>query len=169
MIVFENLKYKNFISTGNNGVEIDFIKSPNTLIIGDNGAGKSTVLDALTFVLFSKPFRTVNRQQLLNSINGRECVIEIIFSIGNNKYKVIRGIKPNIFEIYLNGKMLNQDAKARDYQKYLEQNILKLNYKSFTQIVVLGNSSFVPFMQLSAKDRRIIIEDLLDILCFGKG
>ena len=100
MIVFENLKYKNFISTGNNGVEIDFIKSPNTLIIGDNGAGKSTVLDALTFVLFSKPFRTVNRQQLLNSINGRECVIEIIFSIGNNKYKVIRGIKPNIFEIY---------------------------------------------------------------------
>ena len=167
MIVFENLKYKNFISTGNNGVEIDFIKSPNTLIIGDNGAGKSTVLDALTFVLFSKPFRTVNRQQLLNSINGRECVIEIIFSIGNNKYKVIRGIKPNIFEIYLNGKMLNQDAKARDYQKYLEQNILKLNYKSFTQIVVLGNSSFVPFMQLSAKDRRIIIEDLLDIQIFS--
>ena len=167
MILFQKIKWKNFLSTGASFTEIDFTKSNNTLIIGNNGAGKSTILDALCFGLFGKPFRKINKPQLLNSINGKECVVEIHFNIGQKKYKVIRGIKPNVFEIYLNDVLLNQDAAAKDYQEILENNILKLNYKSFTQVVILGSASFVPFMQLSAADRRTIIEDLLDIQIFS--
>ena len=167
MIIFETVRWKNFISTGATFTEINLRKSTNTLIIGNNGAGKSTVLDALCFGLFGKPFRKINKPQLLNSINQQQCVVEIEFDIGKKSYKVVRGIKPNIFEIYQNGELLNQDAAARDYQEVLEKNILKLNYKSFTQVVILGSASFVPFMQLSAADRRLIIEDLLDIRIFS--
>jgi len=167
MIVFKKIRYKNFISTGNYFTEIDFLKSSNTLIVGSNGAGKSTMLDALCFSLFGKAFRSINKPQLINSINQKDCIIECEFSIGNKNYKVVRGIKPNIFEIYQDGDLLNQDAASRDYQEYLEKFILKLNYKSFTQIVILGSASFVPFMQLSANDRRSIIEDLLDIQIFS--
>jgi DNA repair exonuclease SbcCD ATPase subunit len=167
MILFQKIKWKNFLSTGAHYTEIDFTKSNNTLIIGHNGAGKSTILDALCFVLFGKPFRKINKPQLLNSVNGKEAVVELQFNIGQKKYKIIRGIKPNIFEIYLNDVLLNQDAAAKDYQEILENNILKLNYKSFTQVVILGSASFVPFMQLSANDRRAIIEDLLDIQIFS--
>jgi len=167
MIVFKKVRYKNFISTGNYFTEIDFQKSSNTLIVGSNGAGKSTMLDALCFALFGKAFRSINKPQLINSINQKDCIIECEFSIGNKNYKVVRGIKPNIFEIYQDGDLLNQDAASRDYQEYLEKFILKLNYKSFTQIVILGSASFVPFMQLSANDRRSIIEDLLDIQIFS--
>ena len=167
MIIFEKVRWKNFLSTGNFFTEINLTHSQNTLIIGTNGSGKSTILDALTFALFGKPFRKINKPQLPNSINGNECVVEIEFSIGKKKYKVIRGIKPNVFEIYQDDKLLNQDAASRDYQEVLEKNILKLNYKSFTQIVILGSASFTPFMQLSASDRRAIIEDLLDIQIFS--
>jgi len=167
MILFQKIKWKNFLSTGAHFTEIDFTKSNNTLIIGHNGAGKSTILDALCFGLFGKPFRKINKPQLLNSVNGKEAVVEVQFNIGQKKYKVIRGIKPNVFEIYLNDVLLNQDAAAKDYQEILENNILKLNYKSFTQVVILGSASFVPFMQLSASDRRAIIEDLLDIQIFS--
>jgi DNA repair exonuclease SbcCD ATPase subunit len=167
MITFEKCRYKNFLSTGNYFTEIAFTKSPNTLIIGQNGAGKSTILDALCFGLFGKPFRKINKPQLLNSINQKDCIVEVEFSIGTKKYKIIRGIKPNIFEIHCNGVMVNQDAKVKDYQEHLESLILKLNYKSFTQIVILGSASFVPFMQLSSADRRAIIEDLLDIQIFS--
>jgi len=167
MILFQKIKWKNFLSTGAHFTEIDFTKSNNTLIIGHNGAGKSTILDALCFGLFGKPFRKINKPQLLNSVNGKEAVVEVHFNIGQKKYKVIRGIKPNVFEIYLNDVLLNQDAAAKDYQEILENNILKLNYKSFTQVVILGSASFVPFMQLSASDRRAIIEDLLDIQIFS--
>lgn len=167
MIIFEKIRYKNILSTGNSFTEIQLNKSPNTLIIGQNGAGKSTILDALCFVLFGKPFRKINKPNLLNSINQQQCVVEIEFMIGKKMYKVIRGIKPNVFEIYMNGQLLNQDAASKDYQEILEKNILKLNYKSFTQIVILGSASFVPFMQLSAADRRLIIEDLLDIQIFS--
>ena len=167
MIVFRKLRFKNFLSTGNYFTEIQFDKSPNTLIVGSNGAGKSTMLDALCFALFNKPFRDVNKPQLVNSINGKDCHVEIEFSANNKSYKIVRGIKPNIFEIYCNGELVNQDAAIRDYQDYLEKFILKLNYKSFTQIVILGSASFVPFMQLSASDRRAIIEDLLDIQIFS--
>jgi len=167
MIVFEKVRWKNFLSTGANFTEINLTKSPNTLIIGNNGAGKSTVLDALCFGLFGKPFRKINKPQLLNSINQADCVVEIEFTIGKRMYKVIRGIKPNTFEIYCNGVMVDQDAKAKDYQEHLEKFILKLNYKSFTQVVILGSASFVPFMQLSPADRRAIIEDLLDIQIFS--
>ena len=167
MIVFKKVRYKNFVSTGNYFTEIDFQKSSNTLIVGSNGAGKSTMLDALCFSLFGKAFRSINKPQLINSINQKDCIIECEFSIGNKNYKVVRGIKPNIFEIYQDGDLLNQDAASRDYQEYLEKFILKLNYKSFTQIVILGSASFVPFMQLSANDRRSIIEDLLDIQIFS--
>ena len=167
MIHFKSIKWKNFLSTGNAFTEVKLNKSKSTLIIGNNGAGKSTILDALTFVLFGKPFRSVNKNQLINSINqgGTEVVVE--FVIGSKEYIVKRGIKKNFFEIYQNGNMLNQDASVRDYQEYLEKTILKLNYKSFTQIVILGSSSFVPFMQLRASDRRTIIEDLLDIEIFS--
>jgi DNA repair exonuclease SbcCD ATPase subunit len=167
MIIFQKVRWKNFLSTGQAFTEINFQKSPNTLIIGHNGAGKSTILDALCFGLFGKPFRKINKPQLLNSINQQACVVEIEFAIGKKNYKVIRGIKPNIFEVYLEDKLLDQDAKAKDYQEFLEKFILKINYKSFTQVVILGSASFVPFMQLSPADRRAIIEDLLDIGIFS--
>ena len=167
MILFQKIRWRNFLSTGAAFTEINFTKSTNTLIIGQNGAGKSTILDALCFGLFGKPFRKINKPQLLNSINGKDAVVEVEFNIGQKKYKVIRGIKPNVFEIYLNDVLLNQDAASKDYQEILEKNILKLNYKSFTQVVILGSASFVPFMQLSAADRRTIIEDLLDIQIFS--
>jgi DNA repair exonuclease SbcCD ATPase subunit len=167
MITFRKIRWKNFLSTGAHFTEIDFTKSPNTLIIGQNGAGKSTVLDALCFSLFGKPFRKINKPQLMNSINQKDLLVEVDFDIGQKKYKVVRGIKPNKFEIFVNGVLLNQDAAAKDYQDVLENQILKLNYKSFTQVVILGSASFVPFMQLSAADRRAIIEDLLDIQIFS--
>ena len=167
MIQFKSIKWKNFLSTGNVFTEVKLNKSKSTLIIGDNGAGKSTILDALTFVLFGKPFRSVNKNQLVNSINQGGTEVEVEFTIGTKEYIIRRGIKKNFFEIYQNGKMLNQDASIRDYQEYLEKTILKLNYKSFTQIVVLGSSTFIPFMQLKASDRRTIIEDLLDIEIFS--
>ena len=167
MIIFQKVRWKNFLSTGQNFTEIDFQRSPNTLIIGHNGAGKSTILDALCFGLFGKPFRKINKPQLLNSINQQACVVEIEFAIGKKQYKVIRGIKPNVFEVYLGDKLLDQDAKAKDYQEFLEKFILKINFKSFTQVVILGSASFVPFMQLTPADRRAIIEDLLDIGIFS--
>jgi DNA repair exonuclease SbcCD ATPase subunit len=167
MIRFKTVRWKNFLSTGNQWTQIDFEKNDTTLIIGTNGAGKSTVLDALTFSLFNKPFRKINKPQLVNSTNEKDCKVEIEFDVGTRQYKVIRGIKPSIFEIWVDGKMLNQDAAASDQQKYLENNILKLNYKSFTQIVILGSSTFVPFMQLPANSRREVIEDLLDIRIFS--
>jgi DNA repair exonuclease SbcCD ATPase subunit len=167
MIIFQKVRWKNFLSTGQAFTEINFQKSPNTLIIGHNGAGKSTILDALCFGLFGKPFRKINKPQLLNSINQQACVVEVEFAIGKKNYKVIRGIKPNVFEVYLEDKLLDQDAKAKDYQEFLEKFILKINYKSFTQVVILGSASFVPFMQLSPADRRAIIEDLLDIGIFS--
>ena len=167
MIVFQKIKWCNFLSTGSQFTEIYLNKSPTTLIIGENGSGKSTILDALCFVLFGRPFRNINKPQLINSINQKKCVVEVEFSIGKKEYKIIRGIKPNTFEIYLNDELLNQDAASRDYQKYLEEHVLKLNYKSFTQIAILGSASFVPFMQLTTVNRREIIEDLLDIKIFS--
>ena len=167
MIQFETIRWKNFLSTGNVFTEITLNKNSNTLIIGDNGTGKSTILDALTFGLFGRPFRSINKAQLINSINQGGTVVEIEFSIGNKKYIVKRGIKKNFFQIYLDGSLLNQDAAVRDYQEFLEKTVLKLNYKSFTQIVLLGSSSFIPFMQLKTSDRRAIIEDLLDIEIFS--
>ena len=167
MILFKRLRWKNLLSTGNHFTEILLNGNANTLIVGTNGSGKSTMLDALCFGLFGKPFRNINKPNLLNSINGRDCIVEVEFSIGNKEYKIVRGIKPNVFEIYQDAVLLNQDAAVRDYQDYLERFILKLNYKSFTQIVILGSASFTPFMQLSAADRRAIIEDLLDIQIFS--
>ena len=167
MIKFENIRWKNLLSTGNQWTQIDFTKYSSTLIIGTNGAGKSTILDALTFVLFNKPFRKITKGQLVNSTNEKDCRVEVEFGIGTREYKVVRGIKPAVFEIWVDGKMLNQDSAANDQQKNLENNILKLNYKSFTQIVVLGSSAFVPFMQLNNTHRREVIEDLLDIRIFS--
>ena len=167
MIRFKTIKWKNFLSTGNQWTEIDFEKSNTTLIIGSNGAGKSTVLDALTFSLFNKPFRKINKGQLINTTNEKDCSVEVEFDVGTRAYKIVRGIKPAVFEIWVDGVMMNQAAAVIDQQKYLENNILKLNYKSFTQIVVLGSSSFVPFMQLSGTNRREVIEDLLDIRIFS--
>ena len=167
MISFEKIRYKNFLSTGNQFTEISFTDCQTTLVIGNNGAGKSTMLDALTFSLFGKSFRGVNKPQLVNSVNEKECVVEVEFSVGTNNWKVVRGIKPSVFEIYRNGNILNQDAASIDQQKWFEQNVLKMNYKSFTQIVILGSSNFVPFMQLSAANRREVIEDLLDIKIFS--
>jgi len=167
MITFKSVRYKNFLSSGNVFTQIDLDRSKTTLIIGENGAGKSTMLDALTFGLFGKPFRSVNKPQLVNSINEREAVVEVEFYVGKKHILVRRGIKPNIFEIETDGSQLQQNANVRDFQEFLEKNVLKLNYKSFTQIVILGNSSFVPFMQLKAADRRDIIEDLLDIQIFS--
>ena len=167
MIHFNNVRWKNFLSTGNNFTEIQLDRNPTTLIIGENGAGKSTILDALCFGLFGKPFRNINKAQMLNSINNGSCVVEVELEISSKKIKVVRGINPNIFEIYVNGKMYNQDANARDYQKYLEQQILKLNYRSFTQVVILGSSTFIPFMQLKARHRREVVEEILDIKIFS--
>jgi len=166
MIFFKRLRYKNFLSTGNVFTELHLDKSPNTLVIGTNGAGKSTMLDALTYGLFGKTFRNINKPDLINSINDKDSVVEIEFRVGIKDYKIVRGQKPSIFEIYCEDKMVDQDGASRDYQSYLEKNILKFNYKAFTQIVVLGSSSFVPFMQLPTADRRTIIEDLLDIQIF---
>ena len=166
MIKFKKIRWKNFLSTGGQFTEVDFTKSSSTLIVGENGAGKSTILDAICFVLFNKPFRNINKPQLMNTINGKLLVVEVEFSIGNKDYRIVRGMKPGIFEIYCNDILLNQDAAARDYQKYLEESILKLNYKSFTQIVILGSASFTPFMQLALGSRREIIEDILDIQIF---
>jgi DNA repair exonuclease SbcCD ATPase subunit len=167
MITFRYVRWKNLLSTGNYFTEIKLNNNTNTLVVGENGSGKSTMLDALCFGLFGKAFRNVNKPNLLNSINGKDCVVEVEFDTNNKSYKIIRGIKPTVFEIYCDNELLNQDAAARDYQEYLEKFILKLNYKSFTQIVILGSASFVPFMQLSASDRRAIIEDLLDIQIFS--
>lgn len=167
MIIFRKLRYKNLLSTGNYFTEVQLDNNQNTLIVGENGSGKSTMLDALCFVLFGKAFRNVNKPNLLNSINQKDCVVEVEFDTNNKSYKIVRGIKPNIFQIYQNGDLINQEAASRDYQELLEKSILKLNYKSFTQIVILGSASFVPFMQLTAADRRAIIEDLLDIQIFS--
>ena len=167
MILFEKIRWKNFLSTGNQYTEINFKKKSTTLIVGTNGAGKSTVLDALTFSLFGKPFRKINKPQLLNSTNEKDCKVEVEFTIGSTEWKVVRGIKPSIFEIWKNGSALDQSSAALDQQKWLEQNVLKMNYKSFTQIVILGSSTFVPFMQLPAAHRREVIEDLLDIKIFS--
>ena len=167
MIIFKTVTWQNFLSTGNTPIEIVLNNSPSTLIIGDNGSGKSTVLDALTFGLFGKPFRRIKKDQLVNSVNGRDCTVEILFTIGRKKFVVKRGIKPTKFEIYIDDKLLNQDASARDYQKHLENNILKLNHRSFTQVVVLGSSSFIPFMQLTAASRREVVEEILDIKIFS--
>jgi len=167
MILFENIRWKNFLSTGNQYTEIAFNKSSTTLIVGTNGAGKSTVLDALTFSLFNKPFRRISKGQLTNSTNEKDCRVEVEFSLGGIKWKVVRGIKPNKFEIYRDGTLLDQSSSANDQQKWLEQNVIKMNYKSFTQIVILGSSTFVPFMQLTAPNRREVIEDLLDIKIFS--
>ena len=168
MIQFQTLRYKNFLSTGDSFTEIDLNSHATTLVVGANGSGKSTMLDALSFGLFGKPHRNINKPQLVNSINGKNCAVEVEFAIGSFEYKIVRGIKPGIFEIYQNGNLLNQESHSRDYQKILEQNILKLNHKSFHQIVVLGSSSFVPFMQLPTQHRREVIEDLLDINIFTK-
>jgi len=168
MITFKKLRYKNFLSSGNNFTEIDLNKEKSTLIVGQNGAGKSTLLDALAFGLFGKPHRAITKSQLVNSINGKQAVVEVEFVVGAAHFKIIRGIKPNIFEIYKNGEMFNQSSHAKEYQNILEKNILKINHKSFHQVVVLGSSSFIPFMQLNPHNRRLVIEDLLDIGVFSK-
>jgi len=167
MIIFRRIKWKNLLSTGNYFTEVKLDNKDSSLIVGENGSGKSTLLDALCFGLFNKPFRKISKTQIVNSINTRDCVVEIQFDTNNKSYRVIRGAKPNVFEIYENNELLNQDASARDYQDFLEKFILKLNFKSFTQIVMLGSASFTPFMQLSPNDRRSIIEDLLDIRVFS--
>ena len=167
MITFETIRWKNFLSTGDQWTEIDFCESSSTLIVGSNGAGKSTMLDALCFGLFGKAFRKINKPQLINSINEKGLKVEVTFSIGKDEYRVFRGIKPNVFELYKNNKLIDQDAATKDTQKYLEQSVLKLNFKSFTQVVILGSSTFVPFMQLPAAHRREVIEDLLDINIFS--
>ena len=167
MIKLKTVRFKNFLASGNRFIEVKLDKEPMMLIVGKNGAGKSTLIDAITFSLFGKPFKKVNKGQLMNTVNEKELMTEIEFSVGKSEWKIRRGIKPAIFEIYHNGKVKNQDAKSTDYQKYLEEKVLKLNFKSFTQIVVLGSASFVPFMQLTANDRRIIIEDILDIGIFS--
>ena len=166
MIHFKKVRWRNFLSTGNAYTELQLDVRPTTLIVGENGSGKSTLLDAICFALFGKPYRNINKPQLVNTINGKNCMVEIEFYIGNKNYKIIRGIKPAVFEIWVDGNLLNQDAASRDYQKYLEENILKLNFKSFTQIVILGSASFTPFMQLPAAARREVIEDILDIKIF---
>lgn len=168
MILFQKIRYKNFLSTGNNFTEIDFLRSKTTLVVGQNGAGKSTMLDALSFALFGKPHRSITKPQLVNSVNGKQCVVEVEFMVGAAQFKIVRGIKPGIFEIWKNGEMINQSSHAKEYQRILETNILKINHKSFHQVVVLGSSSFIPFMQLNPHNRRLVIEELLDIGVFSK-
>ena len=167
MIKLKTVRFKNFLASGNRFVEVKLNKDPMMLVVGKNGAGKSTLIDAITFSLFGKPFKKINKGQLMNTVNEKNLMTEIEFSVGKSEWKIRRGIKPAVFEIYHNGKVMNQDAKSTDYQKYLEEKVLKLNFKSFTQIVVLGSASFVPFMQLTANDRRVIIEDILDIGIFS--
>lgn len=167
MLLFKTVRWKNFLSTGNSGIEIELDRSRTTILIGESGTGKSTLLDAISFALFNRPFRNINKGQLVNSVNGRECLVEIEFNVGNKDYLIRRGIKPNLFEIYCNGSLLNQNSHTRDYQQFLETNILQCNFKAFSQIVVLGASNFTPFMQLKPSDRRNIIEGLLDIEVFS--
>ena len=167
MILFTTLSWKNFLSTGNYKTTLDLTRHNNTLVSGENGAGKSTMLDALTFSLFGKSFRGINIPQLPNSINDKDCEVEIIFTIGTDEYQVVRGLKPKKFEIYKNNNLLPQDAKSKDYQRILEEQILKMTYKSFCQVVILGSSNYIPFMQLSASDRRAVVENLLDIDVFS--
>ena len=167
MIIFKTVRWKNFLSTGNAFSEIQLDASPATLIVGANGAGKSTFLDAICFGLFNRPFRKITKSQLVNAVNEKDLLVEIEFSIGSRDYMIRRGFKPTLFEIYLNGQMLSQEAAINEQQKHLEQSILRLNYKSFTQVVILGSSSFVPFMQLNPPNRREVIEDLLDIRIFS--
>ena len=166
MIIFKKIRYKNFLSTGNTPIEVEFKKSPTTLVIGQNGSGKSTLLDALCWALFNKPFRIIKKEQMINTINNSECEVEIDFEVGTKQYKVKRSIKPNLFEIYENGQLLNQNASSIDYQKYLEHNIMKLNYRSFIQVVILGSSSYEPFMKMKARYRRDVVEEILDVKVF---
>ena len=167
MILFKRISYKNFLSTGNQPIEIALDMSQTTLVVGTNGSGKSTLLDALCFVLFNRPFRIIKKEQMVNTINQSDCLVEVDFQVGTKEYKVRRSIKPNNFEIYCNGKMINQDASNIDYQKYLEQNIMKLNYRSFIQVVLLGSSSYEPFMKMKPRYRREVVEEILDIRVFG--
>jgi len=167
MIIFKKIKWKNFLSTGNQFVEVDLTKSPTTLIIGKNGSGKSTLLDAITFVLFNRPFRIIKKEQIVNTINGGDALVEIDFSIGTKQYKVIRGVKPNIFEIYCDDELVNQNASSVDYQKVLERNIMKLSYRSFVQVVILGSSSYEPFMKMKSRYRKEAVEEILDIKVFS--
>ena len=167
MITFKKISWKNFLSTGNHPIEVKLDERSTTLIVGQNGAGKSTILDALTFVLYGKSFRKINKSQLINTTNEKNCEVDIEFSVNSTDWKILRGIKPNIFKIFKNGEELNQSSHAGDQQKWLEQNVLKMNYKSFTQIVILGSSTFVPFMQLNGSSRREVVEDLLDIKIFS--
>ena len=166
MIIFKKIRYKNFLSTGNQPIEIDLSKSPTTLIIGSNGSGKSTMLDALCWALFNKPFRIIKKEQMINTINNSDCEVEIEFDVGTKQYRVKRSVKPNLFEIYENGQLLNQNASSIDYQKYLEHNIMKLNYRSFIQVVILGSSSYEPFMKMKARYRRDVVEEILDVKVF---
>lgn len=168
MITFNTLRFKNFLSFGQQFTEISLNKNQTTVIVGRNGAGKSTMLDAITFVLYGKPYRSINKPQLVNSVNGKQCVVEIDFNIGVDSYKVVRGIKPNIFEIYENEKLIDQESHVTDYQSYLEKNILRMNYTAFTQIVVLGKATYIPFMKLKPVDRRGLIEELLGLTIFSK-
>ena len=167
MILFKRISYKNFLSTGNQPIEIALDMSQTTLIVGTNGSGKSTLLDALCFVLFNKPFRIIKKEQMVNTINQSDCIVEVEFDVGTKNYLIRRGIKPNLFEIFCDGKLINQDANNIDYQKYLEQNIMKLNYRSFIQVVVLGSSSYEPFMKMRPRYRREVVEEILDIRVFG--
>ena len=167
MILFKRISYKNFLSSGNIPIEIDLSKSQLTLVVGVNGSGKSTLLDALCFVLFNRPFRIIKKEQMINTINSGDCLVEVEFDVGTKSYIVRRGIRPNLFEIFCNGKLLNQDANNIDYQKYLETNIMKLNYRSFIQVVLLGSSSYEPFMKMKPRYRREVVEEILDIRVFG--
>ena len=166
MIIFKKIRYKNFLSTGNTPIEIELGKSPTTLVIGKNGSGKSTLLDALCWALFNKPFRIIKKEQMINTINNSDCEVEIEFDVGTKQYRVKRSVKPNLFEIYENGQLLNQNASSIDYQKYLEHNIMKLNYRSFIQVVILGSSSYEPFMKMKARYRRDVVEEILDVKVF---
>ena len=167
MISFKRIRYKNFLSTGNIPIEVELNKTATTLIVGSNGSGKSTLLDALCYALFNKPFRIIKKDQMVNTINNSDTLVEVEFEVGTNQYMIRRGIKPNLFEIYQNDKLINQDASSIDYQKYLEQNIMKLNYRSFIQVVILGSSSYEPFMKMKPRYRREVVEEILDIRVFG--